>query len=156
MLSDEQKILNLCYTYAELVDARENESVGRMFEHGEVRSYADQLAADNLSPEDIKKFTGGGQPIVGAVNVQEFYDWFRVLPPTRHVITNVIVNIDETGELANARSYFHSVQLGPGLPIVNSGRYQDRFRKTCGEWRFEQKIIRSDYVNRIMKRSKTG
>jgi len=52
-------------------------------------------------------------------------------PRTKHVTTNIAIEIDEEAGKAETRSYFTVLQALPGLalqPIV-SGRYQDRFAR---------------------------
>src|SRR6266545_380396 len=59
-------------------------------------------------------------------------------PRTKHVTTNVAIDIDEHAGVAVARSYFTALQALRDIalqPIV-SGRYEDRFERHDGEWRF--------------------
>jgi hypothetical protein len=145
-LDDYEAICNLAFTYPERLDVGDHEGLGALFEHGEVRCFAGGIAA--------------GEPAVGAGGVKEMYDRLVQLhdgqPLTRHVITNLIVEIDEAGGTAKGRSYFQVVQQAPGLPlqIIASGRYHDSFEKKDGGWRFVQKIIRADYLGDLSRHAR--
>jgi hypothetical protein len=59
-------------------------------------------------------------------------------PLTSHVISNPILEIAADGASARVRSRFLVVQATPTLdlrPIV-AGRYDDRFERVDGRWRF--------------------
>jgi hypothetical protein len=59
-------------------------------------------------------------------------------PLTSHVISNPIVEIADDRATARVRSRFLVVQATPTLdlrPIV-AGRYDDRFERVDGRWRF--------------------
>src|SRR3954451_21530458 len=69
-------------------------------------------------------------------------------PRTKHVTTNIAIEVDEEAGTAVARSYFTALQALPGLalqPIV-SGRYRDRFERRDGEWCFVERRVRTDLV----------
>lgn len=115
-------ITNLLYRYAELMDAGELETAAALFLHARVKS------GDELKDE------------AGLLAV-----WQRFVkihpcgtPRTKHVVTNVIVDLDETAGTARARSYYTVLQATPDLPLqaVAAGRYDDRFERVDGVWRF--------------------
>jgi ketosteroid isomerase-like protein len=90
MASVDRAIENLIATYAELVDSGDFAGVGA-------------LLADAT-------FTGSGAPVSGAdAIVQMFHDMLIVYgdgtPRTKHVTTNVSVEVDEEAGTAAARSY---------------------------------------------------
>src|SRR5436305_10103970 len=69
-------------------------------------------------------------------------------PRTKHVTTNIAIEIDEAAGTAVSRSYFTALQALPDLtlqPIV-SGRYHDRFERRDGQWRFVQRHVRTDLL----------
>jgi 3-phenylpropionate/cinnamic acid dioxygenase small subunit len=59
-------------------------------------------------------------------------------PRTRHVTTNIAIEVDEEAGTAVARSYFTVLQALPDLALqpIASGRYRDRFERRGGQWRF--------------------
>jgi 3-phenylpropionate/cinnamic acid dioxygenase small subunit len=69
-------------------------------------------------------------------------------PRTKHVTTNVIVEIDEAAGTATARSYFTVFQQTAAVPLqaIVAGRYHDRFARAAGGWRFTERLIYMDLV----------
>ena len=67
-------------------------------------------------------------------------------PCTKHVITNLIVDIDPSGQTASARSYFTVLQARPELPlqIIIAGHYHDRFARIDGAWHFTERVFFAD------------
>jgi hypothetical protein len=123
-------VLNLVYRYPELIDSGDFEGIGRLFAHAAID-------------------TGDGRPHVGAAAIQEMYERNTRryadtgTPHTRHVISNPIVEIDDTGGTAVCRSYVVVFQQVADFPLqpVWTNRYEDRFRRIDGAWRFEAKTM---------------
>jgi 3-phenylpropionate/cinnamic acid dioxygenase small subunit len=69
-------------------------------------------------------------------------------PRTKHVITNVATDVDEEADTAESRSYFTVLQSLPEFPLqpIVSGRYQDRFARSNGKWRFVERRVITDLV----------
>ena len=67
---------------------------------------------------------------------------------TKHVTTNTILEFDDSGHRATARSYFTVLQATPDLPLqpVIAGRYHDAFEKVDGAWRFHERVIHGDLI----------
>lgn len=59
-------------------------------------------------------------------------------PCTKHVITNPIIEIDETSGRATIRSYYTVLQATNELPLqpIAAGRYHDEFERFGQTWRF--------------------
>lgn len=121
-------ITTLMFRYAEYVDAADFASIGALFADGEM--------------------TTRGMPgaIVGATAVAGLYSHTNKVHPngtlmTRHLTTNVIVDINEAEDSATARSSFVVFQATGQValaPIV-AGRYRDQFQRVDGAWRFAQR-----------------
>jgi len=62
-------------------------------------------------------------------------------PRTRHIVTNVVIEVDEQAGTAVSRSYFTALQALPDLALqpIASGRYHDRFERHDGHWRFAER-----------------
>jgi hypothetical protein len=62
-------------------------------------------------------------------------------PGTKHVTTNLILDIDDDDGTASARSYWTVLQAVPGLPLqpILAGRYHDRFTRREGRWEFTER-----------------
>jgi hypothetical protein len=59
---------------------------------------------------------------------------------TRHNITNLIIEVDEETGTASARAYWTVLMSVRGLPQqpILAGRYQNRFERHNGIWRFTE------------------
>jgi len=127
------RIEELLYVYAERIDAGDFAGVGELFAGGEIRASED------------------GPSIRGADAVRRLYVATVRLyedgtPRTKHVTSNVIVEVGATGEKASARSYFTVLQQLDDFPlqVIVAGRYHDTFVRDHGTWRFG---IRRMYVD---------
>ena len=131
-------IESLIATYAELIDGGDFAAVG-------------VLLADAT-------FTGGAGSVSGRDAIEKLlrdnvivYD--DGTPRTKHVTTNLAIEVDEEGGTATSRSYFTALQALPDLalqPIV-SGRYDDRFERRNGEWCFVERRVRTDLVGDVSR-----
>ena len=136
--SSYRAIERLIATYAELVDDGDFAAVGR-------------LLADAT-------FTGGAGVVTGGDAIEKMlrdnvivYD--DGTPRTRHVTTNLAIEVNEEAGTAVSRAYFTALQALPDLalqPIV-SGRYHDRFERREGEWRFVERRVRTDLVGDVSR-----
>jgi 3-phenylpropionate/cinnamic acid dioxygenase small subunit len=136
--SSYRAIESLIATYAELVDNGDFAAVGR-------------LLADAT-------FTGGAGSVSGCDAIEKML-WDSVIvyddgtPRTKHVTTNLVIEVDDDAGTAMARSYFTALQALPDLawqPIV-SGRYFDRFERRDGCWRFVERRVRTDLVGDVSR-----
>ena len=74
-------------------------------------------------------------------------------PRTKHVTTNLAIDVDEEAGTAVSRSYFTVLQALPDMalqPIV-SGRYYDRFERHEGQWRFVERRVQTDLVGDVSR-----
>jgi hypothetical protein len=75
------------------------------------------------------------------------YDQGR--PLTKHVITNVVVDVAPDGTTATAKSYVTVLQAKPPelpLQVIVSARHHDTFERVDGSWRFSERIDITDLV----------
>ncbi len=136
---DELSIANLIYTYAERIDAGDFTGVGELFERATLtfEGYEDAVrgkeAIADLYTRTTRRYEDG-------------------TPRTKHVITNVMVEVDGGGTTARSRSYFTVFQAVPGhlaLQPVIAGRYRHGFEKSGGRWAFASKHIVIDLVGEL-------
>ncbi len=133
-------IAELIYTYGELVDTGDFDEIGRLFAHAEITT------------EGFDEVRRGSAPVVAMYEstTRRFED--SGTTKTKHVMTNVIVQVDETAGTATSRSYFTVLQAVPGAlalqPIV-AGRYRHRFERVDGVWRIAAMHIIVDLVGDI-------
>jgi hypothetical protein len=72
-------------------------------------------------------------------------------PRTKHVVTNLTVDVDTAAGAAAARSYFTVLQATATLPlqVVIAGRYEDRFARGGAGWRFAERLVHMDLVGDV-------
>ena len=136
--SGHRAIENLIAKYAELVDAGDFTGVGA-------------LLADAT-------FTGGAGSVTGRDAIEKMLRDSLIVyddgtPRTKHITTNVAIEVDEEAGTAVARSYFTALQAAPDLPLqpIVSGRYHDRFERHDGRWRFVERRVRTDLVGDVSR-----
>jgi 3-phenylpropionate/cinnamic acid dioxygenase small subunit len=131
-------ITTLMYRYAECVDAADFDGIGDLFARGEI--------------------TNRGVPgaIVGRDAVAALYRKTNKVHPggtllTRHLTTNVVIDVDEAGDVAESRSSFVVFQATPAVPLqpIVTGRYRDRFERVDGEWGFAQREMSVEQVGDV-------
>jgi 3-phenylpropionate/cinnamic acid dioxygenase small subunit len=127
----------LVFRYAERLDEGDFAGVGELFAYGRITTEDATVVAE------------------GSEAVERLYRHTVRLhddgtPRTRHVTTNIIVELDPSGATAEARSYFTVLQQTADValqPIV-AGRYRDRFELVTdgngggdhdGQWRFTER-----------------
>jgi 3-phenylpropionate/cinnamic acid dioxygenase small subunit len=134
MPSDTEAIAALIYTYAERLDAGDLEGVAQLFAQATLRS---DVHAEVLQ--------GSEQALELYRNTVALYDG---KPWTKHLITNLIIEVDAASGTAAARSYYTVLQARPELPlqIIIAGRYHDRFARLAGEWCFTDRLFFVDLL----------
>lgn len=118
------QITNLLYRYAELMDSGDLPAVAALFRYARVKAgesgeLLDEAGMLALWRRHVKIHPCG-------------------TPRTKHVITNPILEINETEDRAICRSYYTVLQATDTLPlqVVGAGRYHDEFERVDGVWRF--------------------
>jgi ketosteroid isomerase-like protein len=119
-----EAVTKLIYTYAERIDA------------GDFDGVAELLADATLT------FEGYGDAVTGRDAAAQLYErstrrYENGTPRTKHVMTNVIVDVDDEGDAAASRSYFTVLQAVPGslaLQPVIAGRYRHTYARDERGW----------------------
>ena len=131
-------IENLIALYAERVDGGDFAAVGKLLAHA--------------------IFTGSSGSATGADEIGQMLRDNVILyedgtPRTKHVVTNIVIEVDAEAATASASSYFTVLQALPDLPlqIIASGRYLDRFEQHDGHWRFADRRVRTDLVGDVSR-----
>jgi ketosteroid isomerase-like protein len=127
---DRAAIAALVHAYAERLDGGDLDGVADLFAHATWQGRPGERVLTGR--DEVRR---AYRPVV-------LYDG---VPRTRHLITNLVVELDAGGDTASARSYFTVVQATPDLPLqpILAGRYHDRFER-AGEWRFAERLILPD------------
>jgi hypothetical protein len=136
--SASEAIATLVYTYAERLDAGDLAGVAQLFADGTFRS------------ERGGHYQGSAAVLEVLTSRVRLYDG---TPRTKHVTTNLIIEVDEPAGTATARSYFTVLQAADGLPLqpIIAGRYHDRFARTGTTWRFADRCVIIDLVGDLSK-----
>jgi ketosteroid isomerase-like protein len=141
-VSADEAIRALVGAYAERLDAGDLDGVAKLFARGVFRS------------------ARGGPALTGASDVRRMYDPVIIYddgtPRTKHVLGNVLVDIDDTERTATASCTFTVFQAAPdsSLRPVLAGRYVDRFTRdqgADGEWHFAERVVHPDLLGDLSR-----
>ena len=123
---DEQAIYRLILTYPDRMDAGDFAGAARVF----ARCHTHSPAGSFRSEDEMR---------------EAFEDWVVLFddgtPRTKHVMTNIAINLAPDGASADAWTYFTVLQATDGFPlqIIIAGRYHDRFTKDDDGWYFTER-----------------
>jgi hypothetical protein len=132
-MDDVQAIKNIVLSYVELLDLGDLDGLSILFARATVH-------------------TQGGAPISGAAAFKEFIQssvqFYDGIPSTKHVVSNVIVEIDEERHSATARSYYTAFQARPELALqpILAGRFHDRLERDQDGWHLVERVIYADLM----------
>lgn len=134
-----RQIENLVYTYAERIDAGDLAGVAELFRHGRIEA-------------------APGVMVEGAEKVRRLYEGSTRLyddgtPRSRHVTTNVIIEVDDDAGTATARASYVVFQQTEELPLqpVIAGRYRDTFHRVDGQWWFDTRQMFVDLTGDLSR-----
>jgi 3-phenylpropionate/cinnamic acid dioxygenase small subunit len=121
---DAVEITNQLYRYALLVDSGDFAGLETLFAHVQTKILGESELQNGMATVEMLR------------SVVRIYPCGT--PRTKHVITNPLIEFEEEGSAARCRSYYTVLQATPDLPlqVIASGRYDDRFEKREGQWRF--------------------
>jgi ketosteroid isomerase-like protein len=134
-MSAQDDIRNLMFRYCELIDAGDVDALAALFadaaivgRDGTVLARGRDEVRAMYSGGDRRERTSGGRA-------------------TKHLTTNVFVEVDEGADTAVARSYWvllvSTSADEPVRPIL-AGRYHDQFARVGDEWRFTERVYLVD------------
>jgi 3-phenylpropionate/cinnamic acid dioxygenase small subunit len=139
-----RSVENLIARYAELVDSGDFAGLGEMFADGLFGGEGDAVVHGRDAVEKIFRAT-----------VQVYEDG---TPRTKHVTTNVRVDVDDASGTAVAHSYVTVFQALPELPLqpIVAGRYRDVFERRAETWRFVERRFTTDLVGDVSRHLRVG
>jgi 3-phenylpropionate/cinnamic acid dioxygenase small subunit len=136
-----EAVAALVHAYARLIDAGDLDGVARLFDRAVWRS--------PQHPEGLR----------GLEAVRRVYDGVRLYdgsPRTKHVISNLVVEVDEALGSASSRCCFTVLHGAEGRSVrpVLSGRYHDAFARGAGDagaggWHFTERVTHVDLVGDV-------
>ena len=129
-------ITTLMYRYAECVDQADFDGLSEIFAHGTIGSTS-AASDEGMTGEQVGRFYAATNRVHGNGTLC-----------TRHVSTNMIIDIDEAAGRATARSYYVVFQATDELPFqpIVGGRYDDVFERVADEWRFARRLVHVDQI----------
>lgn len=135
-MDDSRQIENLVYRYAQLIDGGDLSGVAELFRDAEI-----------VSPAHNSRQSGFDEVLALYQHSCRLYQATGT-PLTKHLTTNVLVEVDDAGVTGTAQSYFTVIQATEALPLqpIISGRYSDRFIKKEGRWQFVRREMTVDLI----------
>jgi len=135
-VDDHEAIRRLLFTYAACVDAGDFEGLGALFANGEITN--EGFEGSTRGHDAVRLLFEGTTRLYPETGT----------PRTKHVITNIVIDVDADTTTATARSYFTVFQQTPSLPLqaIIAGRYHDEFVRdeAIGAWWFSRRHIVCD------------
>ncbi len=119
--------------YADRLDAGDLDGVVALFEHAVVRA---PRTGTELAGAEVRRMY---EPVI------RYGDG---TPRTKHVLTNLMVEVDDAAGTATSHCVFTVWQASPadGLRPVLAGRYDDTFTRVGADWRFVERVIHADLL----------
>jgi hypothetical protein len=133
-MTEREAILRLLHAYSDTIDRGDFAATGELF-----------------APEGVYGIAGRSRAAVGAAAVTAALGDVRLydgVPRTRHIVSNVDVDLADDGRSAAVQSYVHVLHQAPGGPIVTiaAGTYRDRVHLVDGRWRFAERRMHIELV----------
>ena len=135
-MEDSRQIENLIYCYAERIDNGDLEGVAELFRDAEIVSMVHNVCRTGF--DEVLRMYQLSCRLYASTGT----------PLTKHLTTNVIIELDENGSEARARSYYTVLQATADLPLqaIISGRYADAFRRVGNQWQFARREMLVDLI----------
>lgn len=133
-MTDERCIENLISRYAFLVDDGDFEGLGDLLDHCDFTLGAGPAVRGRAAVVSLAR---------GALQLHS-----DGTPRTRHVTSNVLIEIDASAGTATGRAYYTVFQAVGDFPLqaVACGTYLDRFERLEGVWRFAERSVETRLV----------
>lgn len=121
----------MLYCYAERIDAGDLEGLADLFSEAEFLNAAGCVVAT------------GKMELFALFKAAVKIDPDSGTPGTKHVTSNVIIEVDEAASSAAARSYFTVFQSVQGFPLqaIVAGRYNDQLLRVNDVWQFHKRCV---------------
>jgi hypothetical protein len=132
--SDERAIENLIARYSFLVDDGDFAGLGELLDDCEL----------TLGPGPAVR----GRDAIAALARAALMTYDDGTPRTRHITTNVLIEIDEAAGTARSQAYYTVLQSLPDFPLqpIATGTYHDRFERRGGVWVFTSRSVQTRFA----------
>jgi hypothetical protein len=135
-----ETIARLMNEYCYRIDAGDLEGFAALFEHGSFGILGDPAGPDV-----------GKAAVLETLRNVILYD---SKPRTKHVMSNVQIDVDGSGNEASAQCYITVFQaVPPEFPMqpIFGGHYRDRFVRLADGWHFAQREISPDLLGDLSR-----
>jgi 3-phenylpropionate/cinnamic acid dioxygenase small subunit len=126
-MSAQDDIRDLMFRYCEMIDAGDVDGLVELFAHAVLGGF--EGTREWRGRDEIRAMYGGAGRRERTAGTRR----------TKHITTNVLIEVDDESGTATARSYWVLLASeAPDTPINISlaGSYHDRFERVEGVWRF--------------------
>lgn len=140
MSESREAILTLMNEYCYSIDAGDLEGFAALFEHGTWRVLGDPRGGDS-----------GSEAVLRTLQNVILYDG---KPRTKHMMSNVQIEVDEVINCATAQCYITVFQqVPPDFPLqpIFAGHYHDVLERVDGLWRFITRDISPDLLGDLSR-----
>jgi hypothetical protein len=136
-MTDHEAISYLIASYSHIYDSGDFDRYGELFRYGEIENSTSHFTSTKALADHHRNNT----PL------------FDGKPNTRHVTTNVCIDVDPGGMTASAVSYVTVFQAAPSFPLqaIFVGSYHDKFHKIDGKWWFKSRQVEPFLVGELSK-----
>lgn len=126
-MDSEKQIIKLMNDYCFAIDSGDLATFARMFAHAEWISESKRPSKE--SANNLILYPDG-------------------TPRTKHAISNISLEIDESNDKAKGQSYVVVWQQTEDFPLqaIFAGDYFDEFQRVEGQWRFSKRELRNSLV----------
>src|SRR3954452_14204914 len=131
-----EEIRNLLGSYTERMDAGQFGDLAELFRDATMVDASGSVIADGY--DAVRQ------------NYERGTQLYNGSPRTKHVTTNIVIDLDEHAGAATARSAYVVFQGTDALPLqpIITGRYRDSFvlDENTGHWKFSQRMFFVDQI----------
>ena len=133
-MTPREGIERLLFAYSDTIDRGDFEATAQLFGAEGLYGLVGSRAAKG-SEQVLATFQG-------TVRV---YDG---VPRTRHVVTNIVIDVDDNQTSGRVRSYVNVMHQPPGGPLapIAAGTYHDHVHLVDGEWQFAERRMHIELV----------
>lgn len=133
-MTDREAIQRLLHAYSDTIDRGDFAATGELFAPQGVYGIAGR-----------SRVAVGPSAVTAALGDVRLYDG---VPRTRHIVSNVDIDLADDARSAMVQSYVHVLHQPPGGPIITiaAGTYHDRVHLVDGRWRFAERRMHIELV----------
>lgn len=115
-------------------------------DRGDLVAASELFGSDGLYGQvDGPAVHGASQVLAAMQHSVRLYD---SVPRTRHIVTNIVIDVNDDQVTAQCRSYVQVLHQPPGgvLGPIAAGTYIDRVHLTNGTWKFAERRMKIDLI----------